>query len=168
MGSSAGPLIALQAAGSIAGAYGSYQAGQANSRASRLTAQQYRIQAEQAIQGGEFEAGVRDLQETQTAGRLAAGSAAGGVIAGAGTEGARLASSEALSETDKNMIRLNARRQAHGFTVEAGNADYKAKMDQWSGNMGAITSLLGGAGQIAATSKMFSGSGSTAPQVQYA
>ncbi len=154
MGSAAGGIAALQGSGAAIGAYGQYQSGQSNSAILRLNADYARTQAAQVLESGEFQAGVSDLKESQLAGAQASSYAGQGVVAGAGSAGTTVASSEAMSDAQKNMIRLNASRQAYGFQTTAENDEFQANLAKRQGNLGAISSVLGGAGQIAFTSAM--------------
>ncbi len=154
MGSHAGPIMGAQGAGSLLSAYGAYEAGQSNSAIYRFNADYARTQAEQTLQSGEYIAGVSDLKETQLAGTQAAGFAGQGVVSGAGSAGTVVDASAAMSEQDKAMERLNARRQAYGFEVAASNDDFQGDMAKRLGNMQAGASLLQGAGSIATTAMM--------------
>jgi glutamine amidotransferase PdxT len=65
-----------------------------------------------------------------------------GVVAGAGTAGAVLATEQATSEMDQLMIRTNARRQAFGYQVAAANNDFQANNAASRGTSQAFKTLL--------------------------
>ncbi len=154
MGAAAAPIVGLQAGGSLLSAYGNYESGQANSAIDRLNAAYARTQAAQSLEAGEFKAGVTDVRETELAGAQASSFAAQGVVAGAGTAASVVHASDAMSEADKNMIRLNASRQAYGYETTAANDEFQARMARRLGNLGAATSVMQGAGQAAFTASM--------------
>ena len=155
----AGAIVGMQGAGMLLGAYGQYQAGQANSAILRMNAAYARQQEAQALEAGEYQAGVRDLKETQLAGEQASSFATQGVVAGAGTAGSVVTAGEAMSQADEAMIRVNARRQAFGLESQALSDEFQAKMAKQGAGWGAATSVVSGAGQMGMTYAMLGGGG---------
>lgn len=163
MGAAAAPIVGLQGAGMVLGAYGNYESGQANSAIDRMNAAYARTQAAQTLEAGEFKAGVTDVKETALAGAQASSFAAQGVVAGAGSAASVVEASDAMSQADKGMIRLNASRQAYGFETQAANDDFQARMARRMGDLGAVSSVVQGAGQMAFTSAMLGNSAGGGP-----
>lgn len=141
--------MGLDALGGIIGAYSSFQTGRANEKVDRLNADADRLSAMESLQIGEYQAGVNDIHESLLAGAQATSFVGQGVIAGAGTAASVAAASDAMSEQDKAMIRINARRQAHGYEAAAVSADFQGRMAARAGRLGAVGSLLNAGGSIA-------------------
>ena len=135
--------------GSIMSAYGSYESGVNTEKVDRYNAQLLRLQSDQVLEGGEYQAGVQDTRLSLLAGRQEAGFAGQGVTVGAGTSAAVLASSENVSDQDKMMIRLNARRQAFGMDTQANSLEMQGELARRAGNFGAAASIISGAGSAA-------------------
>lgn len=154
MGNSAGGIMAGQGAGSLLQGYGAYEAGRSNSAIDRMNAAYARTQEAQALQSGEFMTGVQDVKEAQLAGAQASSFASQGVVAGAGTAGQVVKASEAMSEENKAMIRVNASRQAYGFETTANNDEFQADMAKRAGDLGAVSSVISGASSMAFTAAM--------------
>lgn len=154
-GEMAGVGAGMQGVGSLMSAYGQYEAGQANAAILRMNAAYARTQSAQAMESGEYRAGIADLKETQIAGSQATSFAGQGVVSGAGSAGTVVQSGEAVSMAEKAMIRLNAQRQAYGYEVAASNDDFQADMAKRQGIMGAESSLISGVGSLAMTAAIF-------------
>lgn len=155
MGKNAGPIaMSAQAGGGIMSAYGTYEAGQANAAILRTNAQFERTKAQQTLEAGEYQAGVIDERSTQLAGKQAVSFASQGVVAGAGSAATIVTASEAVSDQDKAMARLNARRQAYGYNIAAANDEFQADMAKRTANMQAAGTLLSTAGQVGMTAMM--------------
>lgn len=132
----------LTALGGASQAYTSYEAGQSNSAIDQFNARNSRKQAEQSLQAGGMQAARVDTRETILRGQQTAGFAGQGVLVGAGTARSVVAGSEAVSEMDKLMIGINARRQAYGYEVAAANSDFQAHLAKVRGNEEALGSLV--------------------------
>jgi hypothetical protein len=149
IGMGAGAAMGLQGIGGLFGAYASYEAGHANGAVMRFNADYERQLAHQSMESGEFNAALTDLKGANLAGQQASSAAGQGVVAGAGSAGSNVSTSNAMSETDKMMIRLNARRQAYGHEIAAESDQTAGDNAIRQGNMGAVSSVLGSAGNIA-------------------
>ena len=155
MGAAAAPLMA---AGIGMQMYGQYRAGKANTAIARANEAYARMQAAQAIDAGEFAANQADVHETALAAHQAAGFAAQGVVSGAGTAGDVVKSSAVVSDADKAMIRMNARRQSYGLTAQANMYQTQGDMATKGANLGMAATLLSGAGQMAYNERRYGSS----------
>lgn len=153
--------VAMQAAGAVSGAIGSYWSAKAqkaqlegqaaladiNARTSELSAQQEYIK-------GQHEVGRLTLQAGQLKGRQRTALAANGVDLGEGNAAEIQASADILKEIDKNTLEANAVRSAWGYRIQATNYQNEAMMKR-AGATGvspgtqASASLLTGAAQVA-------------------
>jgi len=152
MGSSAsslgGAAMGMQGIGSLMTAWGQHEAGDANGDILRFNADYKRTLSAQTMESGEFHAGLADLKETQLAGAQASSAASQGVISGAGSAGSVVADSLAMSESDKTMARLNARRQAYGYNVAAESDSLGGDNAIRQGNMAAAGTVVSSASSI--------------------
>lgn len=149
MGSSAAAIgMGGQGIGGLMTAWGQHEAGDANGDILRFNADYKRTLSAQTMESGEFHAGVADLKETQLAGAQASSAASQGVVVGAGSAGSVVADSLAMSESDKTMIRLNARRQAYGYNVSAESDSLAGDNAIRQGNMAAAGTVVSSAGSI--------------------
>lgn len=139
--------MGLTGAGTLFGAYSQLQAGKYNARAAQFNANYQRMLASQSIQSGESQVANRTLQERQAIGRTNAGAAGNGVVAGAGSAGAAVATQRALTDEDVNNIRMNASRRAFGFDVGAVDQMRRADMATATAKQAAIGTLIGGASE---------------------
>lgn len=128
--------------GGVAKAYAQHKAGRANQRLARINAKAARMQADQAIQAGEFTANRIDAKERQIAGSEAAAQAAGGTVVGAGTSGLVRAAGHAAALADEQQIRLNARREAYGFKSRASIDEFQGRLAKREGNLAATETLM--------------------------
>lgn len=149
MAAAAVPMIA---GGGIVGAYGSYESGKANRDLLRHNAEVSRMQAEQAIEGGESKAGVEDTKHSLIGGAQLAQYAGQGVVANAGTAGQVEGATQAMGEYDKLLVRTQAARQAWGLNTQAQDYENQAELAYRGGITGAVSSLLGAGGQAASAS----------------
>jgi hypothetical protein len=145
-GFNASPYIT--AAGGILSAYGHYRAGRVNLAIARHNAALARIQAAQALEAGRQAENVRDLKSRLAQGEIASNFAGQGVVVGAGTSRAVMDTELALSEMDKLMIGINARRSAFGFQSAAAAQEQRGEFAQKEGDMAAISTLLDTGAQL--------------------
>lgn len=122
--------MALTAAGALTSAYGTYLSAKYNRHALERNAQMARMQAQQAIQAGQFAANRVTTRERQIEGQERSSAAAGGVVVNAGSNKAVQASTESAGAMDRYMIELNARRQALGFNMRAVGDESQGRLEQ--------------------------------------
>lgn len=163
--------VALQVGGAATGAIGSYWSAksaksQANSQA-RLSDTNARIAelgAQQELIAGNREVGSISMQAGQLKSRQRVALAANGVDLGEGNAAELQASTDLMKEIDINTATSNAVRSAWGYRTQAVNAqnDALAKRATASGispTRAATTSLLGSAGNVAASIYQYSKKG---------
>lgn len=130
------------AVGGVASAYATYMAGKANRRIAAANARLARVQAQQAIEAGNFEANRSDIAAQSAQASGIAAQAGGGIVAGAGTGAAVQASNDAASSMDRYLIQLNARREAFGYRARASIDTFEGKLAQAEGSEKAVATLL--------------------------
>jgi|SRR5580693_1534402 hypothetical protein len=182
MAMAAGPTAAIgvgsTAAGGVMGVIGSLFQGQAQSNmykyqagVAQVNAKVANQDAQYATEAGNVEATNSGLRTRAEVGTTRAGMAAGNVDINSGS-GARVVSSEtAIGQENEATIRANAAKRAYGFEVKAagdtataGAMDVAATTSIESGDIGAISSVIGAAGSVSSkwlqAGQVF-GSGST-------
>ncbi len=138
---------AITAAGGLYRAYSEYESGQYNQSAADINARLAERQGRQAVKAGVSAINLKERQLAQVQGAGRAAAAGSGVVAGAGSNRAVMASNAAVTHMDETMIALNARRQAYGFAVQA-EADRQAgDLAEAEGKQRAVGTLLNTAGQ---------------------
>jgi hypothetical protein len=162
--SMAGVGIGASAAGAGVGAIGSLFQGQAQSAmynyqagVAQVNATVAKQDATYATQAGEVEAQNSGMRTRAEVGSTRAGMAAGNVDITSGS-GARVITSETeIGQQNEATIRANAAKRAYGFdvkaaadTAQAGAYDVAASTSKTSGIIGAVSSVIGGAGNVAA------------------
>ncbi len=130
------------AIGGAGTAWAQYSAGRANQRLARINAAGAKRQAAESLQAGQFASNRVLAQEGQAEGAQVAAQAAGGTVVGAGTSGLVRASGRAMSNMDRFLIQLNARRQAYGFQSRAAIDTFEGKQAAAQGDMAAVKTLL--------------------------
>ena len=172
--------MAATAGGAITSAIGSNFAGQASGQSYQYQAQIAQINSQVAKQNaayatevGEVDAQQSGMQTRAQIGQTKAIQGSSGLDVNTGS-GAAVRTSEAeIGVENQNIIRANAAKQAYGYEVNAAQFTNQASLDIASGanavtagNIGAFSSILGGAGSVASkwsqasTAGMFSGGGS--------
>lgn len=143
------PTIALAAtgAGLASSTVGAYYAAQSQKDALNLRADLNERTAQQVLQAGQREEQRSRLATARLKGSQRAGMAANGVDLGVGTAADILTSTDLLGEVDAQTIRSNAVRNAWGYRSEA--TMQRASADSVSPGMSALTTLIGGSGQVA-------------------
>lgn len=131
--------------GASLSAYAAYTAGRANQKVARANADAARVQATQAVALGEFQANRIEERGRIAEGANAAATAAGGTVVGAGTNRAVTASNQAVTEMDKYYTRLNARREAYGYTMRGAAHESAGDAAMSAGKEQATEQVLAGA-----------------------
>jgi hypothetical protein len=154
----------ITAAGGILSAYGHYKSGRYNQAVARYNASLARIQAAQALEAGRQGENVRDLKSRLAQGEIASNFAGQGVVVGAGTSRAVMDTEASLSEMDKLMIGINARRSAFGYQSAAAEQEQRGEFARREGDANAISTLLDTGAQLELQSdRAYQGRGSQNP-----
>jgi hypothetical protein len=158
----AGIGLASSAAGGIMGAFGSEYSGQANktmygyqSGIAAINSQLAKSDAEYARVAGEREAEIAGLKGREIVGATKAGYAAGNIDPTTGSAKGVLTSEAFVNAANQNTIRANAAKRAYGFEVTAAEDTAQSQLytmagntSATAGNIGAVSSLLGGVGSV--------------------
>lgn len=166
MGFSAGTIgssaMALQAAGVGMSAIGAYSSAQsqknslsAQAAMAELNAQQAELAAQQELARGNAAVGQVSAKAGQIKSAQRASMAANGIDLGVGSAAEVLTSTDLGKENDINTINANAVRAAWGYRAQSTNYQNEALTKRATGNsisplMAGATSLIGGAGNVAA------------------
>jgi hypothetical protein len=155
--------IGTSAAGAGLGAFGSLFQGQAQSNmykyqagVAQVNATVAKQDAQYATAAGESEAATAGIKTRQQIGSTRAGIGAGNIDVNTGSAARVVASETAVGQQNEAMIRANAAKRAYGFEVkgaedvaQAGAYDVAAATSQEAGEIGAVSSIVGGAGNVA-------------------
>lgn len=154
--------LAMQGAGAVTSAIGSYNQAQGQKEAYNYQAQidQQNVtianeQSSQAILSGQTQEQTSDLKTAQTFGAQRAAMAANGVdISSSGSAIDVLSTTKYLGARDALTIHDNALRQAWGYQVQATTAQNSANFMKYAASnispaSGAFSSILGSSGQVA-------------------
>lgn len=153
--------LALQAAGLAASTVGSYYSArfQKNQLAfdasmADINARIAELGARSALDQGQRQIGALTMQAGNLKSRQRAALAANGVDLGEGNAAEIQASTDIMSEMDKNTLESNAVRTAWGYRTQGVNDQNQAIMDRAAADgvspfASATSSLLTGAGQVA-------------------
>ena len=169
--------IGSAAAGGLTGAIGSLfsgnaQAGMYNYQAgvAQVNATLASQDANYAIQSGDVEAGQSGLRTRAQVGATKTGIGAGNIDVNSGSASKVIASETEIGQQNQGIIQANAAKRAYGFnvtaaqdTAQAGAYQTAASTSQTSGEIGAISSIIGGAGSVSSKwlqSGQYFGSGS--------
>jgi hypothetical protein len=154
--------IGAGVAGGATGAFGSLFQGQSQSNmykyqagVAQVNAAVAKQDATYATEAGEVEATNAGMRTRSEVGSTRAGMAAGNVDINSGS-GARVVASETeIGQENEATIRANAAKRAYGFNVkgaedvaQAGAYDVAATTSLESGDIGAISSVIGTAGSV--------------------
>ena len=162
--------IGTSAAGAVVGAEGSLYQGEAQSNLYNYQASVANINATLAKQDANYatsagevsaqEAGMRGRFEE---GRIKAGIAAGNIDVSSGSAAKVQSAQTAITQENEGVIRADSAKRAYGFnvkgamdTAQAGVYKTAAATSLTSGDIGAATSIIGGAGSV--SSKWLQGS----------
>ncbi|MDR1351516.1 MAG: hypothetical protein LBJ59_12220 [Zoogloeaceae bacterium] len=152
-----------QTAGLLTSAAGSYYSAKSQksslnyqAQMSALNARLYELSAQSALSAGKVEAAQTGLQYGALKSRQRASMAARGIDLGVGSAAETQASTELLKDIDLNTIKANAMRQAFGIRSQGINAQNESLMASASASgispgSSMASTLLGGAGQVAAS-----------------
>ena len=152
----------MTAIGGVGQADQAQSAGQRNKAIDTFNANNARIQADQAIQTGGYEAGNREIRGEIVRGAEQGAAAGGNTVATAGTNRTVQAGTTATSRMDQMMLEINASRAAFGYQVKAANMDFQAKQAGVAGNEAALAALIkSGAAEEQEGDPNYKGRGST-------
>lgn len=155
--------LALQGAGAAASTVGSYYAAQSQKNSLGAQADIADINArtsESAAQSALYQGQAQEISARLKTGQLKSSQrtsmAANGIDLGSGTATNILTSTDTMGEIDANTIAANAVRSAFGYRTQATNFQNEALMKRATAGAispisPAISSLLTGAGQVAAS-----------------
>lgn len=167
-------LMAMQVVGAVNSAIGNYYGARSQRANLRFQADMAEINARQAELGAqaELQRGQHEIaQLTRHAGQVKssqrAAMAANGIDLGVGSAAEVLASTDIMKEIDRNTLEANAVRSAWGYRMQATDMQNQATLARASAKSispvgSALTSLLGGAGQVAGSWYMLDKSGAFA------
>ena len=177
----AGVGMAASAAGGILGAAGSLFSGQAQSNMynyqagiAQMNAQVAQQNANYATEVGGIQAEDSGLKTRAEVGRTIAAQGAGNIDPNSGSAKLVRGSEIAIGQENQSVIRSDAAKRAYGFqvqgaedTAQAGLYQMGASTAQTAGEIGAITSIIGGAGSVSSKwlqgSSSFGGGGGSQP-----
>lgn len=125
MGDASTITAAAQATGGAAGAYGTYRAGEFNSKVDRFNAKVATMQAADAIRRGGEAVDRHRTQVKVLKGAQRAALAAQGVVVDDGSAADVIADTSTQAAIDERTIRTNAALEAWGYQVQA--VDHRAR-----------------------------------------
>lgn len=148
--------------GAGVGAYGASQAGKASKNAFTYQAQVAKNNADIAKANanyqrasGETEAAITGVKQREQMGATKSQQSASGLDVNSGSPLAVRESQSEINSFDQMMIRSNAQRTAYGSDVEATNQLNQRTIDimagdqaKRAGNIGSLTSVIGGASSV--------------------
>lgn len=140
--------MALMAVGTGMQAYGTYQAGKAESEANKYNAEIMRQKAKDAADAGEKEKQKAALQNKQLLGRQMAQLAANGVDLTSDSPLEIFQQTAEWGERDRQEISDNTAREIWGYNSQASLYDSAAKNAKRAGKIGAFSTLLNGVGNL--------------------
>lgn len=141
--------LALAVIGTGLSAIGSIAAGQAKQQAADYQAAVANNNARYARQVGQVDAENQKVSTGQVIGAQKAAQAANGVDIGSGSALDVRTSAAELGELDALTIRNNAENKAKNYEAQATLFQMEGKADALSGWLGAASSIVGGASNIA-------------------
>jgi hypothetical protein len=154
------PFIAIgaQVMGSLSQAAGAKQSANAQAASANYQAQvatnnatNARQNEAWATQAGEQKVATQGLKNRATLGAILAGQGANGVDVNSGSALDVRQSAARLGQYDALTIKSNAAREAYGYQVQGSNFEAQSQLDRYeaesakkAGDIGVMTSLLGG------------------------
>jgi len=158
----AGAMPAVSSIGGLVSAGGSLLKGRMTANTLNAQAEMQRVQAEEALQAGQYNAFRQELVAKQALGRAAAAYGAAGITSGSTSAQSVLMAGAMNAELDRQNI-------IHGSEINAINHENQASLDEFGGNsalegsyFSAIGSVLGGSSSLAG-GILTSGTGSENP-----
>lgn len=144
-------------------AFGAYMQGHSQAESDKYNAEQARQNSAVAVQNeaiagqaGSEQAAISSLHSRATVGALKANQAASGVDVNSGSALDTRVSAQDIGELDAMTIRSNATKEAYGYKVQSENDENQANLDTYesknaelSGDIGAVTSVIGSADDAA-------------------
>lgn len=154
--------VAGSLAGSIFGAFGAEEGGKAAAQADQYKAAIAQMNAKIALQNADYARSVGEVQAQQSGmktraqvGATVAAQGASGFDVNKGSNVAVRQSETEIGQYEQSVIRSNAAKKAYGYEVEAANDTAQGQLDTMAaaqdtkaGDIGAISSLLGGASSV--------------------
>lgn len=147
----ANTAIGASLVGSALAAYGSYQSGQSQKKIAEFQAKQANANAEAALEEGRIAEVQKRREVAQTMGTQRASLAASGADISDMNSSAQniLGDTAQWGDYDARMIRYNSEMQAWNYRNQATQYRAEGKAASRAGAIGAGTSLLQGASQVA-------------------
>lgn len=154
--------LGTSVAGSALSAFGAYSQGQSQSQMYGYQAQVAQINSQIALQNadyarmqGEQQAVIEGRKGAQQFGGIRAAQGASGLDVNSGSNAQVQASQKSTTALDLNQIRSNAAKTAYDFDVQstedvnqAGLYNAASSKAKTAGDIGALTSIVGGAGSV--------------------
>ena len=131
------------------GAMAQYQSGAYTAQVARNNQVTANDNANLATFKGEQQVGIAQQRTAQTIGAQRAGAGASGVDVNSGSPVRGQEDTARIGAMDVQTIRANAARSAWGFRTQGENFANEAKLDEARGDMGALSSLIGGGANFA-------------------
>lgn len=144
-----GTAVTAIGASSALGAYSSYQQGQAAKQVARNNQIMAEYAAQDAVRRGEEDAIKVRQRADQIKGAQRANMAAKGLDLNVGTAGELQDQVDFFGQQDAATARDNAQRQAWSARASGNAQAAQGRFAEQQGNLGAFSSLLGGATQVA-------------------
>lgn len=139
----------LSAFGSGASAAGQSQAGAYTAQVARNNQVTANQNADLALFRGDQQVSVSQQRTAQTIGAQRAGAGASGVDVNTGSPVRAQEDTARIGAMDAQTIQENAQRSAWGYRTQAENFGNEAKLDESRGELGALSSLIGGGATFA-------------------
>lgn len=154
--------MGASALGALTGAEGSLYGGSASKAMydyqagiARVNASLAKADAEYERVAGERTAEIAGLKGREIVASTKAGFGAGNIDPTSGSAKGVLTSEAAVNAANLNMIRANTAKKAYGYevtaaedTAQAGIYDLAGRTSRTAGDIGAVSSLLGGVGSV--------------------
>jgi len=156
----------LQAGGAASSAIGSYYSArtqQHQGRMARINARVAELGAESAMMQGAAQVAQLTREAGQLKARQRVSMAANGIDMGVGSAAEILASTDLMKELDAQALKANAIRTAWGYRTEGANMSARSALSSVSPFAAAGGTLLGNAGQVAASWYQFDRMGALEP-----
>ena len=154
--------LASTVVGSVVGAMGAEQTAQAQNqmyqyqaRVANLNSTIAKQNAAYALYAGEVQTQQAGMQAKQQIGETRAIQGSSNLAVGSGTGASVVTSEQELAQQSESLVRADAAKRAYGYEVEATSATAQAQLDTMAGrnalvagDIGATSSILGGASSV--------------------